>query len=687
MRRMSSRGSLPSLTGLVGMDDQALDPNSFAADALSGLQILVQYYHWTFSRGLPPRKEDWNRDPRWPSPSEVERVFGSWASLNKAAGLENSRISEAIDRASEMASEALSAVEARERDLKTRLREVEKTEKDLQRRAAKQKEQITQAQELRKERDSLRRDLDTARQVSRSLEEQIGTLQTELQQLRLQAEAAPVQRRTRDGELLLTVLTQVVSPAAAQKAREIAAEWIEGGSYAYFLVDDEPGSRAAENMRAKHELALSVEQSGGIKRWEVAWRHPLPNRSSHLCGIQIFVDEGRETSQAGLRLRVGGSSSWAWKNLHPDWFPELARLWAQEELLQDGGEVLAVEPPVVTQESWEGWYHNFLTHPERRLPVLLFSDQAENLDMFQGLIGSAHVYQLERGVSFSVSEEMGREWSVWGEACRIFWPAIESEDLLSAEQAITHPLIRYDGRDMDYAFQRVVRALDDYWVGQAYPADLDLSVQAGTMSRTESRLWNQLQAEIRSREELAEENQTLHREIQQLQYEVRDLQLRLEQAPLAADAELPEPKTVLEAVRLAADRCQHLRFADAAFESAEDSPFRRPQVVLDTLLALDAVSAEYERGDTGRSMQDAAESLGLRWASSLSELTLKRYSRHYVFRFEGQEFSMGPHVALGSGSGAGKIARIYLAAHGGDDQIRRGLIVGHVGRHLPDSTT
>jgi hypothetical protein len=38
-------------------------------------------------------------------------------------------------------------------------------------------------------------------------------------------------------------------------------------------------------------------------------------------------------------------------------------------------------------------------------------------------------------------------------------------------------------------------------------------------------------------------------------------------------------------------------------------------------------------------------------------------------------------VALGSGSGAGFVARIYLWAEDGE------MVVGHVGRHLPDTTT
>jgi epoxyqueuosine reductase len=47
---------------------------------------------------------------------------------------------------------------------------------------------------------------------------------------------------------------------------------------------------------------------------------------------------------------------------------------------------------------------------------------------------------------------------------------------------------------------------------------------------------------------------------------------------------------VLEAVQRAAQTSEHLRFAPRAFETAEDSPFRRPGLVLDTLRRLDRLA-------------------------------------------------------------------------------------------------
>ena len=154
-----------------------------------------------------------------------------------------------------------------------------------------------------------------------------------------------------------------------------------------------------------------------------------------------------------------------------------------------------------------------------------------------------------------------------------------------------------------------------------------------------------------------------------------------------AEAEEAPPATVLEAVERAVERCAHLRFAPRAFESAAESPFSRPQLILENLLRLDELAAAYLQGDLGERLADVAFRMRLAWRGGISERTRTRHGRDYDFAYEGRTFQLGPHVRIGSGSGAGAIARIYLCLHPGDDELERCVIVGHVGRHLPDSTT
>jgi len=152
------------------------------------------------------------------------------------------------------------------------------------------------------------------------------------------------------------------------------------------------------------------------------------------------------------------------------------------------------------------------------------------------------------------------------------------------------------------------------------------------------------------------------------------------------------PATVLEAVERAAAEAKHLKFAPKAFETAADSPFRRPGLVLRTLRGLDELAGRYAAGDMGKSLGQAAAEHGItQYKADIAETTRKRYEDDYSFYLDGPgspKLWVGPHIGLGSGSGAQFIARIYLhVSDGSDPEVPRGIVVGVVGRHLPDTTT
>jgi hypothetical protein len=159
----------------------------------------------------------------------------------------------------------------------------------------------------------------------------------------------------------------------------------------------------------------------------------------------------------------------------------------------------------------------------------------------------------------------------------------------------------------------------------------------------------------------------------------------------SAAPELP-PTTVLEAVERAAAEARHLTFAPKAFETAAESPFRRPGLVLRTLRNLDDLAGRFAAGDMGKSLVQAAAEHGItQYKHDIAETTRKRYEDDYSFFLDGPgtpKLWVGPHIGLGSGSGAQFIARIYLhVSDGSDPDVPRGIVVAVVGRHLPDTTT
>ena len=203
-------------------------------------------------------------------------------------------------------------------------------------------------------------------------------------------------------------------------------------------------------------------------------------------------------------------------------------------------------------------------------------------------------------------------------------------------------------------------------------------------------LADELQAVRAHREELLVQGEELREQVARDARTITRLSTLLAENPVATapETDVAPPATVLEAVQRAADASAHLRFSPDALTSAADSPFRRPAEILEALLLLDELASLHADPDGfGRSLTQAAIERGLSYKHDVSEIARSRHPHEYSTTVEGQRVDLGPHVALGSGSGAGFIARIYLHVSDGSGGLPRGIYVGHVGRHLPDSTT
>jgi hypothetical protein len=162
-------------------------------------------------------------------------------------------------------------------------------------------------------------------------------------------------------------------------------------------------------------------------------------------------------------------------------------------------------------------------------------------------------------------------------------------------------------------------------------------------------------------------------------------------APLRAD-ELPEVRTVLEAVELAAAHAEHLVYTDRAFSSARTAPYDEPRKLLRDLVALDRVAAAWDvQTGIGRPIRDVALEQQLDWADDVSDTARAQNAREYRFSHQGRPLWAGPHVRVATGRGLQRTCRVYLAlVKGGEADLAglpRGVYVGPVGRHLSDSTS
>jgi hypothetical protein len=207
-----------------------------------------------------------------------------------------------------------------------------------------------------------------------------------------------------------------------------------------------------------------------------------------------------------------------------------------------------------------------------------------------------------------------------------------------------------------------------------------------------------LRARLAEREQLLLEAHAEHERLEVALEAARREAVRLHHE-VAADDEgddadeepLPEVETVAEAVHVAAKRCRNLVFTERAFETAADSPFWRPDMILQDLATLDRVAEAYLRPEgIGQPVGQLAQDLGLDWRSGVGDVWYGIHPNDYHFHHEGQTLRVAEHVRVANGAGAQRCARIYLSFHPGptaDNPLPRGVYVGPVGRKLPDSTT
>ncbi|MGE4426811.1 MAG: hypothetical protein AB7G37_10210 [Solirubrobacteraceae bacterium] len=207
-----------------------------------------------------------------------------------------------------------------------------------------------------------------------------------------------------------------------------------------------------------------------------------------------------------------------------------------------------------------------------------------------------------------------------------------------------------------------------------------------------------LRAQLEERESLLRDAHTEHERLEVTLDAARREAARLQrELSLAGAGEedgeepLPEVESVQEAVHAAAARCKHLVFTERAFETAADSPFWRPDMVLADLIKLDEVAEAYLRPEgIGQPVGQLAQDLGLDWRSNVGEVWYGIHPNDYHFSHDGTTLRVAEHVRVANGSGAQRCARIYLAFHTGsgtEGDLPRGVYVGPVGRKLPDSTT
>jgi hypothetical protein len=487
--------------------------------------------------------------------------------------------------------------------------------------------------------------------------------------------------------------------------RQVCA-WLTDRARAPRTLHDTWGRLGREviGLPAKHGiLDLDVIKVGDDQLWQSAWSAPSDgDRSLNIIHDICVADiDGRASASVVLRIeRQVEQLAPLRYNIRP---PSLVRELAHRFPCEDAGLRMTSKPRPLTEQGVERFVNEILLNSRRARPVLLLTVNCgheepvlDAEDLARDLCGLAHVYTAtDRETTYKLSDLLPG-LSAWGGAIRLYWPGMTRfDDPRDHPYYTPQTVVNWEGKPMPLFFFRRICAIATTTLAspQKYVELRRRARRTRVMPGQDvPEEWlEEMERALDERDRAERELERAHKRVAQLEAQLHATRARHFRNGHHPDAQ-PVLRSVLDAVEAAAERCPHLVFVPQAFETAKQSPFERPEVIYDALMKLEELAARYARPEgIGTRLVDAARSMGLDFAGGVSKVAMGRARGESYFAWWPQQrrkVPLGPHVKLGSGRGAGKIARIYMYLHDDcDEPADRRFVIGHVGRILENTTT
>lgn len=691
------------LEGLIATLFSDRVPRPDQTDAiLCGARITHAVDRWFLQTGRIPEPADWAENDDWPDPAEARERYGSWAGMIAESSLAQSplvgplkELGPSIAKLREKHAQAVRHRRAVEQELDKRERDLDRRERTMRGELKAEMERASTAlgEDLNASRDAAQaevqqacRDAASERQRAEKAERQVAQERGQVETLRQLCSEA--EEETRTTRLRASALVGALADAT-QGARPAFHSWMElpgghfdglvlaaGGGLADGEFHEEIGAASPGSTDLPwREGVVSVRRSevSGARIIEIVQSEPLDGQPTALRRTSVSVWEAH--GRAGLLMQV------SFLNADPALDAALLRAISERVMqlaapLPDARWPVGTRATVVDALGFEE-FMTFLRDPDRERPVLVLTSErggsgAPNPERLAAqLWGAAHVVRLERAPTSRMTQVFGTELGVRGGDVRCYRPGFSEQS-----PSWQHPRLT-----REHLSERASDELHQ---------ELVLLASAPTKPPESFVRARELAGFNAEREPGADDHGHLANRVRALELENAALRRELENQPRARE-ETPDdrgaaPRTVLEATIRAEAEAQHLRFAPRSRKTAAECPFRRAQEIYEKLMMLDRLAGEYCAGEMGTGVGERALALGLNWRSGISETARRRFPHEYSCSYSGHTLALGPHVVVGNASSAELCARIYLHACEGTSDLERGLIVGHIGRHLPDAS-
>jgi hypothetical protein len=462
----------------------------------------------------------------------------------------------------------------------------------------------------------------------------------------------------------------------------------------------------AEGLPEDHSLSSTVYEVDSGKAMRLRWSFPDDNdrglrwsnevragQFGERCSVEHLISiESVKYSVAPARLAFGS--------------PRVIRdICGKTAIFVGDMRVQAM--PYELRQNGLGDLLTLLSSDLRRLPIVVLSPYArgepnkiDSVMLARNLAGVAVVVRIDDpDVTWDFANEVGRQLSCFHGAARIYWPGFTKNADPRSHRLFFGDWVEQVGsiaasRSIQGAIFAVAafRFVPDHRISEAIRV-VETAERQKQLSdrRAANDFWEDYERDLARLKEAQERLRDLEAENANLR---ANQQVLISGLVASDDIGAPPPEealsfsTIADAVRAAAERSSNLEFLDSAVSAAQVSPFQRPFDVYKALTDLNEIVDAWrmqrdEKGSGGDILQHLRDrGWAKRSSMHISDTTRGKFRAHYEFEYQGRRQLFEPHITIGAGD-PNSCASIHFFF----DQKREKVIIGHVGKHLPNTKT
>ncbi|MFD8177978.1 hypothetical protein [Streptomyces sp. NPDC059709] len=446
----------------------------------------------------------------------------------------------------------------------------------------------------------------------------------------------------------------------------------------------------------------------GPKGWTCSWHQPavddptvrwatslaLSSRSDGVCAtVRIGLPEDSDTFQ--LRRPVFQFSS-----------PAIVRTLLREFLVSDAEHRTKPSPWILTAGDIPSFVE-WLTDNRRALPVVVVTNYpstgrplVDAQKLSRELAGLAHVAHLSTHLAArNLTDEVGAQLSAWQGAVRLYWPKFAKDS-----KPYDHkywPPHRMPDEGGTFLIDELRR-----WLGSVSAASVPENPVYGWVRAAR---WQALQKADDLPDWAKEYVRLQDQELKNIRRKYDEVSKKLATALTKAEALQAQFDAVSQAGGKLADADElptELAGADVsdltvreAFQRAKEeigddviflpsteasvkkfSAYKDPSKLYRALLDVATAGRGWADDTLGKPFGEFFKERGYRYSARHPAAHNRRHRNHYEVRYNGQTVLMEAHLKVDEATSPDQCLRIYWYV----DKTDKVLVVGHVGRHLPD---